>query len=87
MHLDWLDESDIATNKQGKNRLVRFKKVFEQKVKEMEEDELEDEENYYDMSYTEVDRLVYCADMFPILHPKKALEMKSKWSESVLKVV
>jgi len=48
---------------------------------------MEDEDNYYDMSYTEVDRLVYCADMFPVLHPKKALEMKSKWSETALKAV
>lgn len=41
----------------------------------------------FDPSYLEVDRLLYTTDMFPHLHPKKALEMKTKWSESLLRVM
>jgi chromodomain-helicase-DNA-binding protein 7 len=53
----------------------------------MDQDELNDHENFFDQSYLEVDRIVYCTDMFAILHPKKALEVKNKWTELILKVV
>ena len=74
LHLDWLQEEDITSSKQGKNRLVRFKKSQQNREQE-EEDEDEDDNQFFDPSYVEVDRVLYSTDMFPVLHPKKALEM------------
>ena len=43
--------------------------------------------NYHDPSYLEVDRIIQCTVMFPVIHPKKANEMKGKWCELAATVI
>ena len=82
LHVEWLDEKEIlASNQQAKNKLNRFNRAFEKKVSEMTSDEIENSENYFDQSYVEVDRLLSCTEQFPIIHPKKANEIKGKWTD------
>lgn len=37
--------------------------------------------NYFDPSFLEIDRLISSTELFPIIHPKKANEIKGKWNE------
>ena len=34
------------------------------------------EEKYFDPSYIEIDRIIYASELFPIIHPKKANDIK-----------
>lgn len=45
------------------------------------------EQQYFDPSYTEVDRILSTTEVFPIIHPKKGSEIKGKWCESLVNVV
>jgi len=50
--------------------------------------ELDDYENlFFDASYIEVDKILYCTEIFPVIHPKKANDIKNKWSEHLSQVV
>lgn len=45
----------------------------------------EDEEiEYFDPTLVEVDRIIQCVEMFPVIHPKKANDNKGKWSELIV---
>ena len=46
-----------------------------------------DNERYFDNNYIEVDRILSSTDMFPIIHPKKANEIKGKWTENLVTLV
>lgn len=37
----------------------------------------------FDQQYCEVDRVIHTTELFPVIHPKKANEIKGKWSESL----
>lgn len=52
-------------------------------------DDLDDreEDQFFDPAYCEVDRILSCTEIFPIVHPKKGSEMKGKWAESLTKVL
>ena len=41
----------------------------------------DDEDSYFDPTYTEVERILSTTDIFPIIHPKKSNELKGKWHE------
>lgn len=73
--------NQILSERNGKQKLNRFNKVFEKRVIDT------DEERYFDASFSEVDRILSCTDIFPIIHPKKAGEIKGKWSESLTMVM
>ncbi|KAM3144240.1 hypothetical protein pb186bvf_003702 [Paramecium bursaria] len=77
LHTEWMSEAEILSERNGKQKLNRFNKVFEKRVIDIEE------ERYFDASFSEVDRILSCTDIFPIIHPKKAGEIKGKWSESL----
>ena len=36
---------------------------------------------YFDPSFTEVDRILWTTELFSVIHPKKANEIKGKWTE------
>lgn len=38
---------------------------------------------YFDNALAEADRILSCAELFPIIHPKKANEIKGKWHETL----
>lgn len=40
-----------------------------------------------DPSYVEIDRIINTTEMFPIIHPKKANEIKNKWNEYLMIIV
>jgi chromodomain-helicase-DNA-binding protein 7 len=42
-------------------------------------EDLDNPDSYFDPSYVEVDRILACTEQFPIIHPKKANEIKGKW--------
>lgn len=46
-----------------------------------------DNERYFDPSYCEVDRIIHTTELFPVIHPKKANEIKGKWTEMPMLVV
>lgn len=31
----------------------------------------------------DIDKVLYCTEIFPVIHPKKANELKGKWSDSL----
>lgn len=41
----------------------------------------------FDQNTLKVDRVVGCSEMFDLIHPKKALKIMSRWSDSILKVI
>ena len=73
-----------------KNKLNRFNRAFERKISEMQIEDYEDaieNEKYFDQSYLEVDKILQTNELFPIIHPKKANDVKGKWTESLLQVM
>ncbi|KAL4510059.1 hypothetical protein ABPG72_010252 [Tetrahymena utriculariae] len=89
LHCEWLEEKDvIGDSKSGKNKLNRFNKNFEKKLRDGDFDEdAEENERYFDPTYIEVDRILQCVELFPIIHPKKANEVKGKWSELLVVIL
>ena len=47
----------------------------------------DEEDLYFDPTYTEVERILGTTDIFPIIHPKKSNEVKGKWYELLAVVV
>ncbi|CAD8066277.1 unnamed protein product [Paramecium sonneborni] len=84
-HTEWLDELRILNEKNGKQKINRFNKVFDKRI--MEELDEVVEAQYFDPAFQEVDRVLSCTEIFPIVHPKKGSEMKGKWAESLTKVI
>lgn len=48
------------------------------------DEEMNENERFFDPTYIEVDRILQCVELFPIIHPKKANEIKGKWSELIV---
>lgn len=46
-----------------------------------------DNDRYFDPCYVEVDRILTTTELFPIVHPKKANEIRGKWYEENMLVV
>mmetsp|Transcript_39794 Transcript_39794/g.35512 ORF Transcript_39794/g.35512 Transcript_39794/m.35512 type:complete len:259 (+) Transcript_39794:509-1285(+) len=84
-----MDEADLLTTGRNiKNKLNRFNKAFERKLFDLEEYEMATaDERFFDQSFVEVDRIIYSTELFPIIHPKKANEIKGKWTENLTQVV
>ena len=73
-----------------KNKLNRFNKAFERKLQEMQLEDIEDaieNQKYFDQSFLEVDKILQCNELFPVIHPKKANDVKGKWTEPLLQVM
>ncbi|CAD8088106.1 unnamed protein product [Paramecium sonneborni] len=85
LHTEWLDEERILEEKNGKQKINRFNKVFEKRIQEEIDDFIEDQ--YFDPAFQEVDRILSCTEIFPIVHPKKGSEMIGKWPQSLTKVM
>jgi len=49
--------------------------------KEIDIEEDDDEQEYFDPTFAEIDRVIQCVEIFPIIHPKKANEIKGKTTE------
>jgi len=49
--------------------------------KDIDIEEDDEEQEYFDATFAEVDRVIQCVEIFPIIHPKKANEIKGKWTE------
>lgn len=83
----------VADSTAGKNRLNRFNKAFQKKLDDLvnlehaDIEDLNESQNFFDPSYIEVDRIIRTTELFPIIHPKKANEIKSKWSDSLVNVI
>lgn len=45
---------------------------------EIDEEVLENE-RYFDPTFIEVDRILHTTELFPVIHPKKSNEIKGKW--------
>ncbi len=66
-----------------KNKLKRFKRDYEFKI-------LNKKDTFfinYDKSFLKIDRILDCTELFPIIHPKKASQIKNKWSRHLLSVM
>ena len=88
VHCEWIAEEDILSmGKAGKNKLNRFNRMFDKKIAESEVDVNDKDAAIFDPSYIEVDKILYCSEIFPVIHPKKANEVKGKWSEHLIQVV
>ncbi|CAD8164733.1 unnamed protein product [Paramecium pentaurelia] len=85
LHTEWLNEDRILDEKNGKQKINRFNKVFQKRIQEEIDDFIDDQ--YFDPAFQEVDRVLSCTEIFPIVHPKKGSEMKGKWAESLTKVM
>lgn len=80
----WVEEAElISVDSTIRNKLKRFDSTFLSDPSSSLEFHMI---NYDPQSY-EVDRIVDCSEVFALIHPKKAGEMKNKWSESLLKVM
>jgi len=44
-------------------------------------------ERYFDPSYKEVDRIIDTTELFPVVHPKKANDIRDKWNEPLTLIV
>jgi hypothetical protein len=87
LHCEWIKGDEVASlGRGGKNKLNRFNKQFDQQIIEKEIDP-EREEEYFDPSYVKVDKILSTAEIFPVIHSKKANEIKGKWSELLSRLV
>jgi chromodomain-helicase-DNA-binding protein 7 len=70
-------EEKLSANGNNAIKLIMKKNFFNPKM------------NYinFDQNTLKVDRVVGCSEMFDLIHPKKALKIMSKWSDSILKVI
>ena len=89
LHCEWITEEDILSmGKTGKNKLNRFNRSFEKKMLEGDVNNIYDDDvQLFDPSYLEVDKILYCTEIFSVIHPKKANDIKGKWSEHLVAVV
>ncbi|EGR27208.1 myb domain protein [Ichthyophthirius multifiliis] len=55
---------------------------MKEKIQDIHQEE--EQQIYFDLSYIEVDRIIYSNELFPIIHPKKSNEIKGKWSENMV---
>lgn len=78
-----MDENEIVIyDPMIKNKLNRFVRDFEINVSK--------KNNCfpnYDGTYLEIDRILDCTEIFPILHPKKGSQIKKKWTYSLIKAL
>lgn len=58
--------------------------MHDKKLQELDPD---DDIQYFDPSYLEIDRIIFTTELFPIIHPKKANEIKNKWNEYLTIVI
>lgn len=74
LHLEWISEDEIVNDsKGGKNKLNRFNKMFDKKIREGDYDpEAVENEKFFDPTFIEVDRILHTSELFPVIHPKKA---------------
>lgn len=72
-----LSEEKVKTSNNNVIKSIMKKNFFNPKM------------NYinFDQNTLKVDRVVGCSEMFDLIHPKKALKIMSKWSDSILKVI
>lgn len=94
LHCEWIKATELSElGKASRNKLNRFNKTFDQRIYERvllvnQEIEAErDDIDYFDPSYVKVDRILKTAEIFPVIHSKKANEIKGKWSELTSRVL
>ena len=87
LHCEWVGGDEVASlGRSGRNKLNRFNKTFDQRILDKEVDP-DREEEFFDPSYLKVDKILFTAEIFPVIHSKKANEIKGKWSELLSRVV
>ena len=77
-YIEFIHYGQILNEKNGKQKINRFNKVFDKRIMEEFDEIVEDQ--YFDPAFQEVDRVLSCTEIFPIVHPKKGSEMKGKWA-------
>ena len=83
-HCEWLEEKEILDYDPNiKKKLKRFIKDFEVHQSGGKKSSFLN----YDKKYLSVDRVLSCSELFPVIHPKKASQIKNKWSEKLLDVI
>jgi chromodomain-helicase-DNA-binding protein 7 len=82
-HAKWMKEEEILTyDPNVKKKLKRFIKDFEVFLESGKPIEYLN----FDRKYLNVDRIINCSEMFPIIHPKKASQIKNQWTEILLEI-
>lgn len=81
-NLIWITEKELLEiNNLNKSKINKFKSQWQKS--ECEEGEYIN----YDHTWTEIDRILLCSDMFSIIHPKKAQEINLTFLQSLKNVV
>ena len=83
-HCKWLEEEELLDYDPNiKKKLKRFIKDFEYHQSGGKKSSFLN----YDKKYLCVDRVLSSSELFPVIHPKKASQIKNKWSEKLLDVM
>lgn len=82
LHCEWREEKAIlALDQSMKQKLNRFNRLLQTKGV------LDGQLFNLDHRYKEAERVLDCSEPFPVLHVKKATEMRGKWSEKLVKTI
>ena len=88
--LDYYEQSSDETSSDSESQKEEKKKDSQNNLKKTIKNNFFNPKMHYinfDQNTLKVDRVVGCSEMFDLIHPKKALKIMSKWSDSILKVV
>lgn len=81
----WVEESTLLERDPNlKNKLKRFDSTFDNTRSDSDS---EAKTIGIDADCTNVDRILDSSEIFTLIHPKKASDIKTKWSESLIKVM
>ena len=83
LHCKWMSEEDLLSyDTTIKQRIKRFNKQFDQELLKGRNDIMLN----FDHNYLQVERIIDCSEIFPIIHTKKAADI-SGWNEKIMKVL
>lgn len=84
LHCEWRKEKELLEYDSNiKHKIGRFNKQYLAEQLKGKGDVMLN----FDTHFLEVERVLECSEMFPVMHIKKAAEMRDKWSEKLVKVL
>lgn len=82
LHCKWMNEDElISYDPSTKQKIKRFTRTFDHELLKGKNDFMLN----YDYHYLQVERVIECSEMFPVIHTKKAVDI-SGWTERMMRV-
>lgn len=83
LHCKWMEEDELVKyDHTTKHKIKRFNRMFDQEVLKGKSDVMLN----FDHHYLQVERVIDCSEIFPVIHTKKAADITG-WTRQLMKAV